>query len=82
MAAEEMHLSSQAKTELPILGRRLHRLHNELAAEAATTRSKGWKMVPKLHLVLHLLEWQVPELRLNPKTCWTYGDEDAVGTLI
>ena len=39
-------------------------------------------MMAKLHIFVHLLEWQTQETKLNPKTFWTYGDEDLVGQLI
>ena len=30
----------------------------------------------------HVAEWQVPELRFNPASDWTYGDENLVGSLV
>ena len=38
-------------------------------------------MTPKVHLTLHLCEWQAPSVG-NPKSFWVYSDEDFVGTMI
>ena len=38
-------------------------------------------MTPKIHLVLHLAEWQAPVWG-NPSYYWTYADEDLVGLMI
>ena len=40
-----------------------------------------WKMQPKVHLFLHLIE-QVNEFGMNPSFWHTYGDEDLVGQLV
>ena len=40
---------------------------------------KAWKVTQKWHLFTHLCEWQIPELTLNPRTYWTYADEDWPG---
>ena len=39
-----------------------------------------WKLMPKLHLFLHLCEWQALE-QGNPRYYWTYADEDLQGTM-
>ena len=57
------------------VGRNLCVLFSQLAAEATTQKRKLWKMTPKLHLFLHLCEWQAPEYG-NPKFYWAYADED------
>ena len=36
----------------------------------------------KMHLFIHLMEWQVTEIGLNPRGCWTHADEDLVGTMV
>jgi hypothetical protein len=77
-----MYLSEEANIELPRLGRRLHSVYNILAKEGLDVGRVRWKMLPKLHCMLHMLEWSVPDLGLNPRTYWCYGDEDVVGTLI
>ena len=41
-----------------------------------------WKMSPKTHLFIHLMEWHVLEIGLNPRGYWTYADEDLVGTMV
>ena len=30
----------------------------------------------------HMCKWHVPELLLNPRSYWTYADEDLVGKLM
>ena len=39
-------------------------------------------MSPTWHLFLHLCEWAIPDTGLNPRSYWTYADEDIVGNLI
>ena len=57
-------------------------LYAHLGNEAAAKREKAWKGSPTFHIFLHLCQWQVPDLRLNPRSYWTYADEDLVGTLV
>ena len=78
---EGQFLSDSAKLELPILGRRLCGLYNVLACEACVAMEKRWKSSPKMHVFLHVCEWQGPELG-NPKYYWAYADEDLVGQVI
>ena len=35
----------------------------------------------KMHLLILLMEWQVTEIGLNPRGCWTHADENLVGTM-
>ena len=37
--------------------------------------------MPKLHIFVHLCEWQAGEFG-NPRSYWTYADEDLVGLLV
>ena len=73
-----MFLDDAAKAAMPILGRRMCGLFAQLSAEALSTGSKKWKMTPKVHLLLHLCEWQGPSAG-NPRFFWVYADEDLVG---
>ena len=59
-------------------------LYNRLSREALAevTVVKEWKMSPKTHLFIHLMEWQVTEVGLNPRGYWTHADEDLVGTMV
>ena len=43
---------------------------------------KMWKMMPKVHLFEHLTEYMVAYWSLNPKSFWTYQDEDLVGEVV
>ena len=79
-----MFLSDAAKTRLPELARQFHLLYSGLSREALADVPvvKEWKMSPETHLFIHLMEWQVPEIGLNPRGYWTYADEDLVGTIV
>ena len=81
---EGMFLSDAAKTRLPELARQFHLLYNRLSREALAEVLvvKEWKMSPKMHLFIHLMEWQVTEIGFNPRGYWTYADEDLVGTMV
>ena len=52
-----------------------------LAKEANEAGLYEWRMVPKLHLCLHLVDYTIP-LWGNPRFYWTYADEDLVGHVI
>ena len=80
IASQSMFLTKEAKEALPELGRNLAILYSGLAAKSAAAHSKMWKMMPKLHLFVHLCEWQAVEIG-NPRSFWTYADEDLVGLL-
>ena len=69
---EGMFLSDAAKTRLPELARQFHLLSNRLSREALAEVPvvKEWKMSPKVHLFIHLMEWQVTEVGL---TSWLLG---------
>lgn len=56
-------------------------LYSVLAQSALQAHQKLWKVTPKLHIFVHLCEWQAPALG-NPRYFWTYADEDLVGLLV
>eukprot|EP00959_Pyramimonas_sp_CCMP1952_P039014 817166-Pyramimonas_sp.AAC.2 len=58
-------------------------LYSQFFREAARRdpRTPLWRMVPKHHLFVHLLEKQTPE-QGNPREGWNYGDEDEIGTAV
>ena len=66
MEQESRLLSPAAKTEIPKLGQQLVGLYTGLAIEAKEQGLKLWKLQPKLHLCLHLCEWQAPS-KGNPR---------------
>ena len=74
-------MSPGAKAEIPVLGRILCEMYCVLSKQAFDARQRKWNMNPKLHLFLHLAEWQAVELG-NPKFYWVYADEDLVGKMI
>ena len=81
LSDESMFLGHDARRELPTVGRRLAMLYASVAEKAARDGIKMWKMHPKLHIFLHLCEWQGVEVG-NPRFFWTYADEDLVGLLV
>ena len=76
-----MFLDDIAKQRLPKLGQRMCGLYAQLAADSLAAGVKHWKMTPKVHLLLHLCEWQGPSVG-NPRFFWVYSDEDLVGCMI
>ena len=81
LESEGQFLTASAKEELPGLGRRLGELYCRLAQDALARKVRMWKVSPKLHLFIHLCEWQAIELG-NPTFYWVYSDEDLVGQMI
>ena len=79
--AQGMFLDEPAKERLPLIGRRMCGMFAALSREAFAKGQKGWKMTPKVHLTLHLCEWQATTYG-NPRVSWTYSDEDLVGTMV
>ena len=77
---ESHFLSAPARIELPKVGQQLVGLYTALAADAKERGQKLWKLMPKLHLFLHLCEWQ-SLAHGNPRYCWTYADEDLAGMM-
>ena len=61
-------------------GRRHVLLYAELAREAldATGECMFWRIYPKHHAFLHVIEDQLTKCG-NPRRHWCYGDEDAIG---
>ena len=80
LSANELFLSDAAKQEIQRIGSKLCRTYAKLASEAVASRHKLWKATPKLHLFLHLCEWDVEYG--NPRFFWCYPDEDLVGQMI
>ena len=78
---EGQFLSDNAAKELRKLGLRLAKEYTKLANQCANAQLRKWKATPKLHLFLHLVEWQCLTFG-NPRFCWAYSDEDLVGQLI
>ena len=68
------------KREIQRIGSKLCRTYCKLAAKAAAEGERLWKATPKLHLFLHLCEWDVD--MGNPRFFWCYADEDMVGQMI
>ena len=79
--SQGMFLDANARARFPLIGQRMCGLFAQLSAEAVANGHRRWKMTPKVHLTLHLCEWQAPSVG-NPKSFWVYADEDLVGTMI
>lgn len=73
-------MSEEAIAEIATIAKQLVILYNALSTEAALQQVKTWKFSPKHHLWLHLCEIQAK--LFNPKSFWTYADEDLVGQMI
>lgn len=80
--SEGMFLSKRVAADIAAVGRQFCMLYYQLSSEAAGKFQKRWKATPKIHMFQHMCEWQVPELLLNPRSYWTYADEDLVGKLM
>ena len=78
---EGRFLSAASETELAALGNEFGLVYASLHAEAAAAGKRLWKLVPKMHLFIHLTTQQV-RYAGNPRFFWTYGDEDMVGQLV
>ena len=75
-----MFLNDNAKLQIQRVGLKLCCGYAKLAASAVADRRKFWKATPKLHLFLHLCEWDVQ--MGNPRKFWCFADEDLVGQMI
>ena len=62
-----MFVLDAAKARLPEPARQFHLLYNRLFPEALAEVPvvKEWKMSPKMHLCIHVMERQVTEIGLN-----------------
>ena len=80
LESESQFLSVMARTELPDIGLKFVGLYTALATAAKQEGVKMWKLNPKLHLFLHLCEWQAIT-QGNPRFYWTYADEDLQGAM-
>ena len=66
MDSQGMFLDDIAKQRLPKLGQRMCGLFAQLARDSLANGVKCWKMTPKVHLLLHLCDWQGPSVG-NPR---------------
>ena len=57
-------------------------LYQKLAEDHFKAKLRMWKLQPKLHLWVHLTEYQAIELGINSAMYWTYPDEDLVRIMI
>ena len=53
-------------------------LYVELAGKKLNRCQKCWGIVPKLHMMVHILEDQTLSAG-NPIECWNYQDESEIG---
>ena len=79
--AQPLFFDGEATREIAELGQVFADTYNALAQESYLAGLKCWKGTPKLHIWLHLCQWQVP-IWGNPRAGWTYADEDMVGKMI
>ncbi len=71
-------MSMECKCELAKFGREICSFYAALSAHNAP---KTWKLTPKFHLLLHLVEIHVPRWG-NPRFFWCYADEDLIGQIV
>lgn len=67
------------RAELSSIGQYVADIYTRLGRYAMDDSMKLWKVMPKLHLWLHLTQQQN---LMNPRQFWTYSDEDLVGQMI
>ena len=79
--SEPLWMSDLAKDELYELGQTFCDLYSTLAAASFDDHIKAWKSTPKLHMFLHLCQWQAA-MWGNPRGAWCYSDEDFVGRMV
>ncbi len=72
------HMDVKSLREFAKLGREICSFY---AALSARHDSKAWKLTPKFHLLLHLVELHAPRWG-NPRFFWCYADEDLVGQIV
>ena len=70
--------SDVALDEVAFVGRRLATYYHDLARRSLNACERLWKEVPKMHMFVHLCEWQIPS-HGNPRFSWCYADEDVAG---
>ena len=78
---ESQCFSPSANAEMASLGSKLCIIYSGLSSKYLADRERFFKMMPKLHLFDHLCSWQASEIG-NPRSYWTYADEDLVGLLV
>ena len=62
--------------------RRLCILYSSLTTEAeANGDDHSWRIKPKMHMMVELLEFQTEQLEGSPTEFWAYMDEDFVGEI-
>ena len=82
LATAGMFLEQDVVDRVAKIGRQLCCIYADMARESLATGVRMWKLAPKFHLFQHLCEWQIAETPLNPRTYWTYADEDLVGQMV
>ena len=78
-AINDKKISPDHASELVQLSHTFMALYSALSEEAVSQKQQLWKLTPKFHLLMHLLEWQACEF--NPAAVWTYSDEDIMGLI-
>eukprot|EP00959_Pyramimonas_sp_CCMP1952_P286758 5996397-Pyramimonas_sp.AAC.1 len=68
-----MFMSDGARAELARLSVAFFNMYSHLSKEALDRERRQWKMIPKFHLMQHLLEHRA---WINARNTWAYADED------
>ena len=75
-----MFFTDAEKAEMRSVGVNLVIYYAALSVEAFREGQILWRMTPKLHLFVHLCEWQCSTMG-NPRFCWCYSDEGLAGAM-
>ena len=78
---EPLFMSASGKARIATVGQKFAIIYSSLSQQSLEAGERMWKLMPKLHMFVHLCEWQAGESG-NPRSYWTYADEDLVGLLV
>ena len=67
-------LTPVEQSHIAFVGKTLLQLYTSLAKQAVAANKRFWKLTPKFHIFIHLVELQ--SKIANPNTFWAYADDD------
>ena len=76
----DFRLNDKEAAQLLHALRVLQRRWSLLASSAAVADKPRWGMIPKSHMLIHLVHRAV-KTRRNPAPHWVYGDESNIGVM-
>ena len=72
------HMSCDCRREMAKFSREICSFYATLSSQHAPN---AWRLTPKFHLLLHLVEVQIPQWG-SPRFFWCYADDDLIGQVI